>query len=250
MMGKNRKLPFGYWMECGRVVAHPEEAPWVKYIFKNYISGASFNKLTAAMMEEGPVYDEDKPWNKNMIARMLGDTRYRGEKGFPAIIDTELFQKAAAIRSAKGTVIQKTPAQKMLRRKCGFPVTPYIEQEVLYLMNCLIRNPDQIATPKDVKVRAESLDMLKSELENLLTQLPMDEERTRKELMQIAVVMYETIDSREYETYRIRKLLGKEQQLIELSDHMIAMTISAVMVDSNGNVKIKLKNDQIIGRGE
>lgn len=232
MMGKNRKLPFGYRMECGRVMTHPEEAPWVKYIFKNYISGASFNELTATMMEDGPVYDEDKPWNKNMIARMLGDTRYRGEKGVPAIIDTDLFQKAAAIRSAKGTVIQKAPAQKMLRRKCGFPVTPYIEQEVLYLMNCLIRNPEQIATPKDVNVRAESLDMLKSELEDLLTQLPMDEERTRKELMQIAVVMYETIDSREYETYRIRKLLGKEQQLIELSDHMIAMTISAVMVDS------------------
>lgn len=250
MMGKNRKLPFGYRMECGRVVVHPEEGPWVKYIFKNYISGASFNELTATMMEDGPVYDEDKPWNKNMIARILGDTRYRGEKEFPELIDTQLFQKTAAIRSAKGTVIQKTPAQKMLRSKCGFPITPYIEQEVLYLLNCLIRDPEQIATPKDVKVRAEPLNMLKSELENLLTQLPLDEERTRKEIMQIAVVMYETIDSREYETYRIRKLLGKEQQLIELSDHMIAMTISAVMVDSNGNVKIKLKNDQIIGRGE
>ena len=32
--------------------------------------------------------------------------------------------------------------------------------------------------------------------------------------------------------------------------HLIAMNISAVLVDSNGKVKIRLKNDQIMERGE
>ncbi len=32
--------------------------------------------------------------------------------------------------------------------------------------------------------------------------------------------------------------------------NLIAMSISAVLVDSNGNVKIRLKNDQIVERGE
>lgn len=32
--------------------------------------------------------------------------------------------------------------------------------------------------------------------------------------------------------------------------NLIAMSISAVMVDGNGNVKIRLKNDQIVERGE
>ena len=32
--------------------------------------------------------------------------------------------------------------------------------------------------------------------------------------------------------------------------NLIAMSISTVLVDGNGNVKIRLKNDQIVERGE
>ena len=32
--------------------------------------------------------------------------------------------------------------------------------------------------------------------------------------------------------------------------HLIAMNISSVLVDSNGKVKIRLKNDHIMERGE
>lgn len=62
--------------------------------------------------------------------------------------------------------------------------------------------------------------------------------------------MYADIDPREYETQRLRRLFQKEAPRSELDANLIAMSISAVMVDGNGNVKIRLKNDQIVERGE
>ena len=68
--------------------------------------------------------------------------------------------------------------------------------------------------------------------------------------MEVVAVMYENIDSREYETYRMQRLFQMERPRAELDAHLIAMNVSAVLVDSNGRVRIKLKNDQIIERGE
>lgn len=249
-MGKNRKLPFGYKMEAGSVVIHPEESRWVFYIFTKYASGVSFKELTEYMKQEGISYEQDKLWNKNMIARMLGDARYQGTSNYPVIINKELFQRVADLRSAKTAKVQKTEAQKTLRRKCGFPLTRHIESEVLYLLNSLILNPEQIETPKDIQVTADRLDGLKTDLENMLAQFPVDENGTRDKLMQIAVAMYEVVDPREYETYRMREVFRREQPRTELDAMLIAMNISSVLVDSNGNVKIKLKNEQVIGRGE
>ena len=188
-MGKNRKLPFGYTMEYGQVVICPEERKWVEDIFSQYTSGASFGDIAEYMGRSGTPYEQSKVWNKNMIARMLGDSRYIGEKGVPAIITPETFEQAASLRKARGGTPRTTEAQKMLRRKCGFPLTPYIEQEVLYLLNCLAKNPDRIETSKDFKAKSDQLDSLKQELERMIGQLPVDEERTREKLMEVAVVM-------------------------------------------------------------
>lgn len=231
------------------MVIHPGEGKWVSYIFTKYASGASFQELTDHMKQEGIAYEQDKLWNKNMIARMLGDARYQGASNFPAIINAELFQRVADLRSTKTAKVQKTEAQKILRRKCGFPLTKHIEQEVLYLLNSLAHNPEQIETPKDAKVKADRLDTLKNDLENMLAQLPVNENGTRDKIVRIAVAMYEAVDPREYETYRMRELFRREQPRTELDAMLIAMNISAVLVDSNGNVKIKLKNEQVIGRG-
>ena len=249
-MGKYRKLPFGYTMQSGCVVCHPEEHQWVSYIFSQYAAGISFKELAEYLDQKGIPFDGDKPWNKNMVARIIGDTRYYGSGEYPAIIEETMFLKAKALRTRKNPTPQKTEAQKTLRRKCKFPLTRHIEQEVLYLLNSLIQNPEQIETPKDVKVTADRLDGLKTELEAMFAQFPVDENRTRDKLMQIAVAMYEVIDPREYETYRMREVFRREQPRTELDALLIAMNISAVLVDSNGNVRIQLKNEQGLGKEE
>lgn len=249
-MGTNRKLPFGYRMEFGRITIHLEEASWVQYIFTQYNHGVSFQGITDKMRNSGMPYDGDKQWNKNMIARILADYRYCGDKEYPEVVDEVTFQKAAEKRKRKSASQQKTEAQAALRKKCAGRMTSYIESEVLCLLNNLAMNPERIVTPKIPRVQSQRLDALKSELEGLIGQLPVDENRTREVLQEIAAEMYADIDPREYETQRLRRLFQKGVPRSELDANLITMSISAVLVDGNGNVKIRLKNDQIVERGE
>lgn len=249
-MGSNRKQPFGYTMEFGHIVIHQEEAKWVMKIFLKYNQGASFKELAEMMQNTSIAYDMDKPWNKNMVARILGDSRYTGKGDFPTIIGQDTFQRAAEKRSKKTTPTQRSEAQKILRKKCGCRPTKYVEGEVLCILNRLIADPEIITTPKTPITQNQRLDILRSELNDMIQQLPVDETATRKKIMEVAVAMYGEIDPREYETYRLKKVFQKVQPRTELDADLIAMSISAVYIESSGNIKIKLRNEQIIERGE
>lgn len=249
-MGSNRRQPFGYTMKSGCIVTHQEEAEHVMLIFREYNRGASFSDVAEIMRQTGVEYDAEKPWNKNMVARILGDRRYLGENGFPPIICEGDFQQAVSRRSNKTSPVQKTEAQKILRRKCNRRITKHIENEVLFLLNELARNPERIETPRMQKPQSGQAETLKAELDTLLEQFPVDGEQARKMLLDTAAAMYECIDPREYETHRMRCLFQKESPRNELDALLIGMTITAVYADSNGEVRIQLKNDQIIGRGE
>ena len=250
MMGTKRKLPFGYKMESGRIAVDTAESHWVTHLFSRYNMGVSVQELANFMNDTAVRYDPNKPWNKNMVARILADTRYLGESGFPVLVDASVFLNTEEKRKKKAPAVQKTEAQTVLRRKCGFRITPHIEHEVLYLLNCLAMNPERIVTPQTPCTHSQRLDTLKSELEELISQLPVDENRAREVLREIAAEIYADIDPREYETQRLRRLFQKEVPGSELDANLIAMSISAVLMDGNGNVKIRLKNDQIVERGE
>jgi len=248
-MGTNRKQPFGYKMEQGRVVIDPGEASWVKHLFEQYNLGVSIRSLTNEMQRSAVPYDDGKPWNINMVARILADERYTGQGGYPAIVDDEAFHTAMEKKSKKAPAMQKTEAQKMLRRKCDCRITPHIEHEVLHLLNTLAGKPERIIMPEPSNAPNQRLDKLKSELDEILARLPVDEIQAREKTIEIAAAMYEAIDPREYETRRMRKVFEKETFREELDASLIDQTIAAVLVDGNGRVRIKLKNDQIIERG-
>ena len=108
---KNRRLPFGYRMEMGALTLHTQEAEVVRWVFGQYGEGIAYNSLVDKLNGQPIPYDEGKPWNKNMVARMLEDRRYIGEKGYPAIISVEAFDTARMIRDAR------TPPPKAQRRK-------------------------------------------------------------------------------------------------------------------------------------
>ena len=249
-MGTNRTQPFGYRMEYGKVVADPEEARWVVYIYKQYLLGQSLKSLSDALCGMAIRYDAGKQWNKNMIARILQDKRYTGDGQYPRIIDTEIFQSALDKRSGKIATTQISKAQKVLRRKSGQRITPHIEHEVLYLLNTLAGKPEMIIIPPAASKANTELDTLQSELQTMMERLPVDEEQAREKLMELTVAMYEAIDPREYETRRLQDIFEREQPRTELDADLIEATISAVTIDSLGKVKIKLKNDQIIERRE
>lgn len=249
-MGTNRKQPFGYRIEQGRVVINPAEEPWVLHLYRQYSVGVSIRELTAVMNNTGVPYDTEKPWNKNMVARILGDVRYTGENGWPQVVEVDLFRTVGEKKSKKAPAVQKTQAQTILRRKCDHRITPHIEHEVLYLLNSLVVYPEQIKTLNSLTGQLQRVSSLKEELEDMLKQLPVDEEKSKHMLQEIAVAMYEAIDPGEYESDRMRKVFEKEKTRDVLDERLIKNSISTVLVDGNGRVRIKLKNDQVIERRE
>ena len=244
-MGNNRKQPFGYKIEGGRLVAHPEEKTWVVHIFHRYNNGASFQEVADEMNSVGFPYEEGKDWNKNMVSRILADCRYAGEKGYPVIVGWDELSIAAERRSEKQYQHQLTPVQKILKKKCSCKVTPRIEQAVLSLINDLAVYPEQIESPSIPAGTNYRLESCKAELEDLLRQLPVDEKQAQEKLMELAAVMYEAIDSREYETTRLRRYFQRSELRTELDTEVISKTISAIWITETGKIAIMLKNEQV-----
>ncbi len=247
-MGSNRKQPFGYKMELGQIVIHPEEATAVRYLFREYDQGKSFLDLTNAMKEQGIPYDGDKPWNKNMIARILADVRYTGLPPYPLLIPLPLFQSVTEKRSKRSAPIQQTQSQKLLRQKCNCKVSPEIESEVLALLNKLIQFPSLLQSPNRSSETVPAVAALEATVNDLLQQLPVDEEQAEKAIFDLAVARYEAIGSEEYETQRLQNLFQSLEIMCELDAELIRQAVRTITVDGNGAVTIKLKNDQIIGR--
>lgn len=246
----NRKQPFGYRMEMGEVVLHDQEAKLVEYIFQQYLSGASFNILAAQLREQPIPYGDGKPWNKNMVARILEDHRYTGEGGYPAITDQETLNRVLKKRSAKQVPIQKTDVQKLLRRLSGHTATKQMEQQVLNLLNGLIASPERITLSEPEHLSHTPEQALQRELDTVMEQQPIDEDAAQKLILAIAAAQYSAIDPNQYETIRLRRLFSKHEFMTELDAELIQSSVSAILCHSNGILNIRLKNHQLIGRSE
>lgn len=247
-MGTNRKQPFGYKMEMGHIVFHLIEYREVQCIFTEYQKGKSFKELAEAMAQKGIPYDGDKPWNKNMIARILADARYTGADGYPQIITQEQFDAVTARREKKKPAIQKTEAQKVLKRKCKAEITPEIERAVLSRLNSLCRASDKIKPATSPTEKSEMVDKLEGELETLLEQLPVEETAAKQTIFQLAAARYEALRNEEYETQRLQRIFTNREPSQELDAELVKGTVSEVIVAPDGSVSIRLKNNQIIGR--
>ena len=241
----NRKQPFGYRMTLGEITIQPEEAETVRSIYLQYIAGASFKQLAEQLQAEDILYDEDKPWNKNMVARILEDDRYIGKKEFPALITAEQFDAAQKRRKEMRPAYKQTPAQKALRRLCGAPPSERVEKIVTDLLNELIRCPDRIQP--SASQAATTCGKTREELTSALERQPIDEDNARALLLQLAAEQYDTIGNTEYETVRLRRLLTGRKPMTELDAELLQSAVSKVRV-TNKCVTVMLKNRQVIER--
>lgn len=244
---KNRKLPFGYQMAQGKIELHPKESELVRQIFQLYRSGASYQDLVITLRDQPVLYDTDRPWNKNMIARILEDKRYTGAKDFPLIISAEAFSAATEKRASRQCPVQRTEAQKVLRQLSGHKASPHMEQTVLGLINRLINQPDQLRVmPKTIAASGE-IERLQTELDRLLEQQPVDEDAARALIRSIAAAEYSAIGSEEYETERLRRIFSRTTPLSQLDAGLLRSAVSAIRVSADGTITLQLKNNQIIG---
>ena len=248
-MGSNRKRPFGYRMELGEVVFHLAEAETVRWIYDSYLAGASYNALVDKLRERGIPYDEGRPWNKNMAARILADRRYTGEDGFPQIITEGQFNMAQVRRQERVNPCKKTLAQKELRKLCGGSPPAWVERRVLGVLNRLLQYPELITCPVLEDEPPPEAKKLRRELDELLHRPPVDETQVRELAFRLAALQLDAIGPEEYETLRLRRLFQGRAPMAELEQELLHESVRGITV-SNGTVTVLLKNNQTLEGGK
>ena len=241
----NRKLPFGYQMRMGEIVRNEPETKAVQDIFLQYTFGASLKEIAEQMSKTGPIYDEGKSWNKNMVARILENPKYTGADSYPNLVDKKLFEAAAEKRQTKQRLPERTPAQKALKRVCSKPPTPEIEQQVTHLLGKLAEQPEHITEPE--RTSKPTYTNMHAELDDILNTQPLDEAAARSLICKLAQEQYDAIGNEEYETERLRRLFTAFVCTAELNAELLQSTVSAVLVTQQA-VHLQLKNGQIIGK--
>lgn len=240
-----RKLPFGYQIASGEVIIHVDEAALVRRIFDQYVLGASYIEITGMLKNQPVPYQADKQWNKNMVARILENPCYIGENEFPPIIAKDVFQRAAEKRSRKQSPLQRTAAQKMLSRLCKGISPENAEPRVLAALNRLVASPQEIQSSKANPSENMQTVKLQQQLDEVMTQQPIDEDAASALIMQLASERYNAIGSERYETERLRRYFGSKAPITELDAEALREAVSNVTIRSKKAI-MTLKNGQVI----
>ena len=243
-----RRQPFGYQICGGRISVNSSEADIVKYIFRAYIGGASFNDIKSSLLNQPVAYDVDKAWNKNMIARILGDRRYVGTDVYPQILLCEEFEAAESIRTSKIQADTRSEAQRLLYKLSDKRPAMQTEADVRGIINALIHNPSLIKEQETVPEITETL-KLQQKLDDLLLVQPIDEVKAKQLIFQIAATQYSAIDNSEYETARLQRIISKCEPLTELDADLLAKVLDKVIVNKL-STQVILKNGQTISSEE
>ena len=114
-----RTILYGYEMTDGNLVICQSEASVVREVYDRYIAGETFQKIADSLTERGVTYFMDnKVWNKNHIARMIGDKRYVGEEDYPPIITVDINDEALMIKERRSSTKAELPGiTKLIKSK-------------------------------------------------------------------------------------------------------------------------------------
>jgi len=242
-MASKRKMVFGYRMEFGDIIPCPKEAETVRYIYAAYLTGASFQHLAKELGKKKTPYQTGKPWDKNMVSRILADSRYIGTEVYPALISAEQLQAVQERRKQKRTTPALTPAQIELRRLYGGAVPDSVAQKVLKILNQVVDDPQLINMMPSGICGTADIQQLQQELDGLLQTPPVDEVSARQKAMEITVRTLMSVEMEEYETHRLRSIFGQQAKMTELDAGLLRQWLCKVECQGDG-VRVPLKNGQ------
>lgn len=98
----NRMISYGYGMEQGKLQIIEQEAEVVRRIFRDYNAGKVFSEIAAALIKEQVFFFGNQcKWNKNTVARILGNDKYIGACDYPSIVSYDEFDRASNRRLEK-----------------------------------------------------------------------------------------------------------------------------------------------------
>lgn len=265
-----RTLPFGYRMSHGKIYIVETEAKIVRRVFAGYGEGHSYNDLTKWLNGQSIPYLPGKPWNKNAVARILRNERYLGDDTYPPIVAQEMFgsRKPASIGRLNLTQVKDI---RILAHcgVCGEPVrrerentwrcphcmasaVPSTDQRLIdavaELLQGLCNHPDMVSNPTSPDDENATILAAENELAHALEAAEFDESAARAKALSLAAARFDALGSEDYETMRIQHLLAGAEPSTELDTVLLRQITSAVLIYPTGEVRLKLKNRQIVER--
>ena len=273
-MAAKRKIPFGYMVENGTVCCKKEEAETVTWIYEQYAAGESYKSLTDRFNRKSIRYDVGKVWNKNMVARILADTRYAGCE-YPRIISAELNCQVKSSVQKNGSHC-KISDENMVAlghicycSECGEPVLrrrnykywtcaayqdghvkatgESILEGVQAILTQITEAPDRIAIQNNRSDASDQAIMrMENELDRELNKADCDLEAAKKLAMQIAAEKYNSLGNSQYETQRLREFFAAIPNSGLPLKQILLTAVERITVSPDGGIAITLKNNQTI----
>lgn len=281
---KHRHIPFGYIMELGMIQTHETESLTVETIFNDYCKGVSLKTISEQLTLKGTEYLPGKSnWNKNRIKRILEDKRYLGNNIYPAIISEKMFRQAEEVKNRKSEMKQMSESDiysfldsPVVCKSCGTEMKRYHDkrsnppqrwrcknadcgtiiciednefvQKVKEIFNSIAQDPKLIPKVKvSVKTSLEVMRM-SNDIARILDGHEIDRDQATNMIFECASKKYSEIDNVPYITYQLRASFEKAKNIMsEFDKKLFQSTISQIILDSNNEVKLVLKNGQIIG---
>lgn len=265
-----RTLPFGYCISHGKVCVVEDEAKIVRRVFAGYGEGHSYNDLTRWLNGQSIPYLPGKTWNKNAVARILRDERYLGGDTYPPIVTAERFGSRKPSTSGRLNLPQIKDIRILARcSMCGEPVrrerentwrcphcmasaVPSTDQQLIddvsELLRGLCSHPDTVDPPASSDNQNTSVLAAENELAHALEAAEFDESAAKAKALSLAAARFDALGSEDYETMRIQHLLAGAEPSAELDTTLLRQITSAILVSPAGEVRLKLKNKQIVER--
>lgn len=280
---KNRIIPFGYQIQNGTAIVHPQEIAILKRIFNCYLHGLSLLKIAEKLNDEQIEYMPGvSGWNKARLKRIIEDERYLGNEIYPAAIDIETYEKIQELKTAKNTqkqtdrtadifqiglpVICESCGSEMRRRhdsrnKCQQKWTCTNDdchsiisitdedflQGITECLNTVIANSDMIQESNMAGAEPNNeVRRLNYEITKTLDGFGFDKEALRKKMIECVSLKYKGIDSTSHIIKRLKADFEKSSLLSIFSADLCSRTVESVRL--GGAVSITLINGQQIGR--
>ena len=270
---EKRKLPFGYHIRDGQIQIKESEAQAVRMIFDCYTAGMSYSSLTDKLNGQSVPYVPGKPWNKNMLARVLHDERYTGGTAYPQIITPKSFQYARAAKpDTSGTTGCAEIKDIRILARCGFCRDPMRRERkdrwqcpkcmdspadikdshlilcVDRLLRRLQEKPETVAPSPAAPSDDETVRRAQDDFAHELDKPEFDESAATAKAIALAAARFNTLGSGDYETMRLQYILKNSKPQDGLDTGLLRQIVSAILIYPNGAVSLKLKNSQIIER--
>lgn len=278
---KNRRLLFGYCIVDGKRTINRSEAEIVVWLYEKYLLGYSYKTLTESLQSCPIKYRSDETaWNKNMVQRILNREEYCGAKGYPQIIERQLYEAVQNKREQKaqqvavreewpkeireklycyhcgGRIIRMHPGstinwqcQEEGRTTNGFITDDVLVNEIIERTNQIIQKPELLQIEKE---NPFELSLAIMQANNEIIQEIQKKEKSDSEIEQLifaaATMRYQHCSAMDdtYYTDMLIKLYGECDVIQEIDFELINKSVKKILLASSGQVHFEMLNGKII----